>query len=315
MKSWIRTLLIVSVLFALVATFYPSITSAAGDSTTRTEQVAFTVNNCLMISSNRQSLQTVEVRGNMTAAKITSPKTYPADNFNFTVTTPGHYTITLSFNYSSDYNVTITTTGDPSSSSSANPSTPIGVIRSVVTTHIPQYISHATYYVSSGPLLLTIELDVNALTVPAEVVNRTPWEDFLNWLARFGAAFPTWVKLIYLVLGLQFTLVGYTWIGFENRTREKNVPGSAFDFGNKVYLWSEVAQKFFLTTFLIIIVLMGGQFIGLSMLNVMFLLPVNMLSLWDLFVLCFAGGMVIIAYITKLILRKTLDWEPTFEEN
>jgi hypothetical protein len=288
--------------------------SAAGTAIERTEQMSMPVDSWLIITSNRQTLQTVEVRGNMTAAELTTPASYPTDYFNFTSISPGPYEIYLSFNYSSDYNVTIAT-----SSQSGNTGTGTAVeapasIHGIITAVSPRPVEYATYYVSSGQLLLTIELDVNPQNAASEIPNRPPWESFMDWLARFGAAFPTWVKLIYLLLGVQFATIGYTWINYENRTRMESAPGSVFDFGNKFYIWCEIFQKYCLTAFLIIAVLMGGQYIVLYVLNFMFLLPVNMLSLWDLFVLCFAAGMAVIAWLSKLILKKTLDWEPTFEE-
>jgi len=60
--------------------------------------------------------------------------------------------------------------------------------------------------------------------------------------------------------------------------------------------------------------LMGGQFVVLWVLQVMFLAPVSMLSLWDLYVLGFAGGAVILAYLAKFSMDRAFDLKPMFPE-
>jgi hypothetical protein len=172
----------------------------------------------------------------------------------------------------------------------------------------------ASYYVSSGQLLLTIGLDVQAPDPSTSISGSTVWDSFTSWTARFGDAFPLWVKLLYVFLGLQFVAVGYKWIRFENSVREEESLTSRFDRGNLFYLWTEVLSKFLLTAFLVILVAMSGQFILLHVLRFMFLAQVNMLSLWDLFVLGFAAGMTAIAYVAKLCLEKWFDLKPLFQD-
>jgi hypothetical protein len=108
--------------------------------------------------------------------------------------------------------------------------------------------------------------------------------------------------------------VGYNWIGFENATREEESQVSKFDRGNLLYLWTEVVWKFLLTAFIVIAVVMSGQFVLLSVLRFMFLVQVNMLNLWDLYVLGFAAAIAGIAYVFKLAFEKSLDLKPLFQE-
>ena len=172
----------------------------------------------------------------------------------------------------------------------------------------------ASYYVSSGELLLAIDLNFKAPDPVTRVASSSPWDSFMDWTTRFGDAFPLWVKLLYLLLGVQFAAVGYKWIRFEDCTRDDDSHSSRFDRGSLVYLWSEVFCKFLLTAFLVIAAAMGGQLILVSALRFMFLAQVNMLSLWDLFVLGFAAGIAAIAYAFKLSLQKSFDLKPFFQD-
>jgi hypothetical protein len=127
-------------------------------------------------------------------------------------------------------------------------------------------------------------------------------------LFRFGS------KLLYAVLGIQFVAVGYKWIGFENDARRDKSSMSRFDRGNLLYLSSEVLYKLLLTAFLVIAAAMSGQFILLLVLKFMFLAQVDMLNLWDLYVLGFTAGIAVIAYCFKLLLQKSFDLNPSFED-
>jgi hypothetical protein len=42
----------------------------------------------------------------------------------------------------------------------------------------------------------------------------------------------------------------------------------------------------------------------------MFLASLDLLSLWDLFVICFAAGVVVIAYLIRFTLEKVFDLRP-----
>jgi hypothetical protein len=245
----------------------------------------------LSVSSNRESLQSVEITGNLSAIQLPSTERYPSNSFKTTSDAQGSYSITLTFDFPSEYNVAIV----------ANQS---NATRKQI----------ASYYFSSGQLILTIDLNFSAPDPIAAGAHGAGWSDFANWTARFGAAFPFWVKLLYAVLGIQFVAVGYKWIRFENDARRDKSSMSRFDRGNLLYLASEVLYKMLLTAFLVIAATMSGQFILLLVLRFMFLAQVSMLNLWDLYVLGFAAGIAVIAYCFKFLLKKSFDLNPSFED-
>jgi len=282
-----------AILAAIVLLVGASLTLAQAETSPIDQSESLTLNtgDLLLVSSSRESLQFVEIRGNLSATRFSSPPRYPTDTFNFTSSIQGHYTIRLAFSHPSQYEVTMTVKDSNS---------------------VKQ--ERASYYVSSGQLLLTIDLDVKAPDPATSIAGSSVWDSFTSWTARFGDAFPLWVKLLYVFLGLQFVAVGYKWIRFENSVREEESLTSRFDRGNLFYLWTEVLSKFLLTAFLVILVAMSGQFILLHVLRFMFLAQVNMLSLWDLFVLGFAAGMTAIAYVAKLCLEKWFDLKPLFQD-
>jgi hypothetical protein len=245
----------------------------------------------LSVSSNRESLQSVEITGNLSAIKFPSTEHYPANSFNTTSDAQGSYSITLTFDFPSEYNVVIV----------ANQSN--ATRKEIV-----------SYYFSSGQLVLTIDLNFSTPDPIIAGAHSAGRGDFANWTARFGAAFPFWVKLLYAVLGIQFVAVGYKWIRFENDARRDKSSMSRFDRGNLLYLSSEVLYKLLLTAFLVIAAAMSGQFILLLVLKFMFLAQVDMLNLWDLYVLGFAAGIAVIAYCFKFLLQKSFDLNPSFED-
>jgi hypothetical protein len=59
---------------------------------------------------------------------------------------------------------------------------------------------------------------------------------------------------------------------------------------------------------------MGGEFVILFLLRFMFLINLNLLSLWDIFVVGFAFGLVAIFYIIRLTFEKLLDLKPVEDE-
>jgi hypothetical protein len=264
---------------------------AQATSLERSESIVLSTGDWFSISSNRESLQLVEIRGNMSAARFSSAGAYPTTAFNLTSDAPAHYSVQLSFGYPTEYTVTITL--KPTDGATQE---------------------EPSYYVSSGELLLTVDMDFKTRDTIAPASSSSIWDSFSSWTTRFGDAFPLWVKLLYVLLGVQFLAVGYKWTKFENMRRGEDSLLSKFDRGNLVYLSSEILFKFLLTAFLIIAVAMGGQLILLSVLNFMFLAPVKMLSLWDLFVIGFAAGITMIAYTIKLCLEKSLDFRPLFQE-
>jgi hypothetical protein len=257
----------------------------------RSESVDLHTGDWLSVSSNRTSLRSVEIIGNLSAVIFPSALRYPADSFNLTSYAEGHYSVRLTFDFPSEYDVIILVKESNEARKEVD-----------------------SYYFSSGGLLLTVDLDFTALAPTTLGSHAVGWEDFTSWTTRFGDAFPLWVKLLYAVLAIQFVAVGYKWIRFENEARRDKSSMSTFDRGNLLYLWGEVVYKLFLTAFLMIAATMSGQFILLLLLKFMFLAQVKMLSLWDLFVLGFAAGIAAIAYGFKLCLEKSFDLKPLFQD-
>jgi hypothetical protein len=172
-----------------------------------------------------------------------------------------------------------------------------------------------SYYVSGG----SFELDVTAYFVAnapdaagAPLSSLSPWDNFANWMGSFGQAFPVWVKVLYLLLGFQFLAVGGLWI--RRASGRKEAATQRLDAGNKAYLWVDVAYKFLLTSFVAIVAIMGGELILLFVLRFMFLVSLSLLSLWDLFVIGFALGAVMIVYMLRFILEKAFDLKPLEDE-
>ena len=131
-------------------------------------------------------------------------------------------------------------------------------------------------------------------------------------MGKFGEAFPFWVKALYLVLGIQFFAVGGLWI--RRQTAKKEEEPQPLDSGDKAFLWIDVTYKFLLVSFLAIILIMGGELLGLFILRFMFLVSLDLLSLWDLFVVGFAGGILVIVYLARFTLGRVFDLKPIEEE-
>jgi hypothetical protein len=266
--------------------------ATAEQSIVRSQDVQVSVNDLLMITSNRTSIQRVLVQGNLSFATFNAPAKYPADSFAISASHPSSYALKFLFDYPSDYAVRLSTQGSNSTALSGN----------------------STYYVSGG----SFELDVNLVfnqrpNAQSEMVSTaSPGESFVGWLQKFGQAFPSWVKLVYLIFGVQFFTVGGLWI--KRETAKKEVAAQHFDVGDKAFLWVDVTYKFLLASFLAIIAVMGGEIFFLFVLRFMFLVSFNLLSLWDLFVICFAAGAVIIAYLARFTLERAFDFKPIEDE-
>ena len=258
----------------------------------RSESVQLNVGDSLVIHSNQLTIQQVFLEGNLSAASIAKPTRYPASNLEVNASAPGDYQLRVVFNQSTDYTVNL-------------------YVRQGGTDLIDNSTS---YYVSGG----SFELDVTAYFNPnaaqaiAQPSSVSPWDGFSSWTASFGQAFPAWVKVLYLLLGVQFLAVGGLWIRRESA--RKTAATQRLDSGDKVYLLVDVVYKFLLTSFVAIILIMGGELILLFILRVMFLISLNLLSLWDLFVVGFALGAVILVYMTRFVLEKAFDLKPLEDE-
>jgi hypothetical protein len=264
-------------------------TVSADQTLTRTQNIQFNTGDALLVESDRASIQQVFVQGNFSAANMTRPASYPTDSFQIQVFSPGNFELKFIFAFPSGYQVNLLT--KPSDArSNANNST--------------------TYYLSGG----SFELDVNAIfnahhTNSAIILpSVSPWDSFLQWIGKFGEAFPLWVKGLYLALGLQFFAVGGLWIARESKRKEK--AGQRFDLGDKAYLWVDIIYKFLLASFAAIIVIMGGELLLLFVLRFMFLASLELLSLWDLFVVGFAAGAIIMAYLIRFTMERVFDLKP-----
>ena len=258
----------------------------------RSETVELNVGDSLVLQTNRLAIQQVFLQGNLSGAVVEKPSQYPADYFQLNASAPGTYQLDVIFNQSSDYNVNL-----------------------YVKQNGTAVIDNSTaFYVSGGSL----ELDITAYfnPNPTQPVMQAPstsaWDGFASWMGNFGQAFPVWVKALYLLLGVQFMLVGGLWIRRESARKE--VAAQSMDKGDKAYLWLDVAYKFLLTSFVAIVAIMGGELILLFVLRFMFLVSLSLLSLWDLFVIGFAAGAVMIAYVIRFTLGKAFDLKPIEDE-
>jgi len=266
--------------------------ASADQASAHNETVELEVGDSVVLQSNRFSIQQIFLEGNLSAATLDKPARYPANYFQLNSSVPGAYQLQVVFNQSSDYNVNI-------------------FARQKGTNAI---YNSTDFYVSAG----SFELDVNVYFYSptgdgtAALSSTTPLDAFVNWMGNFGQAFPMWVKALYLVLGVQFLLVGGLWIRRESGRKEAAT--QPMDLGDKVYLSLDVTYKFLLAAFVAIVAIMGGELILLFVLRFMFLVYLNLLSLWDLFVIGFAAGAVIIMYLIRFTLGKAFDLKPLEDE-
>jgi hypothetical protein len=258
----------------------------------RTETVQLNVGDSLVLQSNRLSIQQIFLQGNLSAATIEKPLQYPTDHFQLNASASGTYQLRVIFNQVSDYNVNL-------------------YVRQGATNAID---NSTAFYVSGGSFELDVTAYFNANPTPAviQVPSTSAWDDFAHWMGSFGEAFPLWVKVLYLLLGVQFLVVGGLWIRRESA--RKDAATQPMDIGDKAYLWLDVAYKFLLASFVAIVAIMAGELILLFVLRFMFLVSLNLLSLWDLFVVGFAAGAVIIVYVVRFTLGKAFDLKPLEDE-
>jgi hypothetical protein len=294
-----RFFLFLVVLGVALATIGLQPIAVAGQSMVRTQNVQLYTGDSLLVQSDRPSIQRVFIQGNLSAANFTTPAGYPSANFQFRGYNASSFEIRLIFNYSSDYRVNLIAT--PANQTHHPP----------IQAPPAQAVNNDTsYYVSGGPF----ELDVNLVYVTrpntqlATIPVISPWDSFAGWIGKFGEAFPMWVKALYLVLGIQFFAVGGIWITRESRRRE--TAGQRLDVGDKAYLWLDVLYKFLVVSFAAIVTIMGGELLLLFVLRFMFLASIHLLSLWDLFVVGFAVGVIIIVYLVRFTLEKACDRKP-----
>ncbi len=294
---------------------------------TNTQSIELFVGGSIVVMSDRPSIQRTFLSGNLTAVSY-APDQYPTNEFAFTSMSLGVFTLRLFFDYPTGYKVRVQSSNQTTSSnilgrllSGGQPKPQPanftllpgpGVSPLVKTTLSSSSSNSTTYYLSSGPS----ELDIDALFVgrplSAGGLVQSPSIGFFSWTGSFGDAFPIWVKLLYFVLGVQFFIVGGLWIGRETEKRQSS--SRSFDFGDKVYLWVDVACKFLLVSFVALGLMMGGEFLVVFLLRYMFLITINAVMLWNLFSLGFALGAVVIAYIVRFTLERGFDLRPMSDE-
>ena len=285
---------------------------------TNSQDVQLLVGDQLVVTSDQNSIQRVFLQGNLTTANYSQPAQYPTNEFALTTSDAGTYDLKVLFDLQTSYIVNVYVQSNQSTItystanhhlSGAQPSrNPNSLISNQLGTN------STSYYLSGGPS----ELDVDVTFISRRYAGSTPLSyesastSFIEWMGNYGQAFPTWVKLLYLVLGIQFFAVGGLWIRRESSKKEST--GQYLDAGNKVFLWMDVTCKFLLTAFLAIITIMGGELLVLFILRFMFLVSLNLLSLWDLFVVGFAAGILVMAYLIRFTLEKGFDLKPLEEE-
>lgn len=258
----------------------------------RSQNVQLTVGDYLSVESDQTSIQRIFAVGNLSSTSLSRPESYPTDGFTLTASAPGSYYLRVLFNYTRDYSVSVV----------------VESAQSAATNHT------TTYFMSGGPF----ELDLNAtftsrqVSVAVPITEESPWDSLAGWMGNFSEAFPLWVKLLYLGLGLQFFIVGGLWIRRESSRKES--AGQQLDAGNKGFLWLDIAYKFLLVSFVAIIGIMGGELLILFILRFMFLVSLDLLSLWDLFVVGFAAGILVMVYLIRFTLEKGFDLRPLEDE-
>jgi hypothetical protein len=267
----------------------PTLTLAHADQpTTPTRDIRLFVGDSLVINSNQNSIQHVFLQGNLTVANLTKPAQYPANHFELTARHPGTYQLKVLFDSLTDYKIDLyVRTADQRATKNST-----------------------SYYLSGGPF----EIGLNATfsdrptNTPLATPSESPSHSLLDWIGKFGQAFPLWVKLLYFGLGIQFFTVGGLWIRRASTKRESSA--QRLDAGDKAFLWLDIAYKFLLASFAAIVAVMGGEFLILFILRFMFLVSLDLLSLWDLFVIGFATGAVIIVYLIRFAFEKVFDMKP-----
>lgn len=282
--SWI----LVTIAFLVAGSILPLGHSATA---TATENVNLYTGNKLVVSASQPAIQSVVVRGNLTAA-VLSNTTYPAKSFSLATNSTQLYTLNITFSYPSTYTSTI------------NINDPLAKTTS-------QYTS---YYVSAGDLILTLFVSFQPNPNAGGAGAPLSWSGVSGWFFQFGAAFPFWIKILYTILGAQFAFVGYRWIKFEDDRRRLEGHLPPLDRGNKIYLWIDVIFRILLTGFIISLVIMIGEVLVISVAQYLFFVNLNLFSLIDFFSLFFVAAVGTIIYLAREGLDKFFDLKPMMED-
>jgi hypothetical protein len=279
------------ILVALALVILTSITTSAyAAAPNPQENVSLYAGNKLIISSTQQSIKSVIVRGNLSAA-IVSNVNYPSKNFTLTTNSTQIYTLNVWLSYPSTYTTAIII-NDPAAATNS------------------QYTS---YYVSAGDVNLTIFATFQPAPSNGSGVPLS-WSSFFGWFGQFGNAFPLWIKILYTILGTQFAFVGYRWIKFEDEKRKIEGHLPPLDRGNRIYLWIDVVFRTLLAGFIISLALMLGETIIITVAQYLFFVTLNLFPLVDLFSLFFVAVLGLIIYLAREGLDRLLDLKPMMED-
>ena len=244
----------------------------------------------LTVKSDQPTIQRVVIRGNLSAASISS-LSYPARNFTLTSNATELYTLNLWLSYPGPYTTSIVLMDSSDGS----------------TTQLP------SYYVSNGDLNLTIFASFQ--TRPGTGTGAPlGWSSFYDWVGQFGGAFPLWVRILFLVLGVQFAFVGYRWVKFEDERRRLEGHLPPIDRGNKVYLWTDILFRGLLTAFAISLAIMVGEVLIILLAKYLFFVDLSLVSLVDFFSLFFVAALGSIIYLAREGLDRLLDLKPIMED-
>ncbi len=246
--------------------------------------------NILTVRSDQYAIRTVLIQGNLSAA-VVSPSAYPAKNFTISANSTQQYILDLWLSYPSTYTAFLETRNPASNS-----------------------VSQVTsYYVSSGDLNLTISAVFQQGPGPG-TGSPLGFNSFYDWLGQFGNAFPLWIKILYLVLGIQFAFVGQRWIRFEDERRglEGHLP--PLDRGNKLYIWTDIAFRALLTGFAISLAIMIGELLIILIGQYLLFVNLSLFSLLDFFSLIFVIAVAALIYLAKEGLDRFLDLKPIMED-
>ncbi len=285
MKAW-KTVLALLVMLQAIAL----VLSTHGATISPQESVSLYAGNKLVVKSDQTAIQKVVIRGNLSAATISSP-TYPAKSFTLSTNATQLYTLSIWLTYPGPYTTSINVNDQ----------------RAGTTSQV------TAYYVSSGDLNLTIIASFQA--APASGTGGPiGFASLYDWIAQFGGAFPVWVKVLYLVLGVQFAFVGYRWVRFEDERRRLEGHLPPLDRGNKVYLWTDVSFKALIAGFAISLAIMVGEVLIILIAQYLFLINLCLISLVDFFSLFFVAVLGSLVYLAREGLDKLLDLKPMMED-
>ena len=270
---------------AIMLLTFLGISSAFADSI-ETTHIAMRKGETLTVSCTSLAIESVYVHGNPSQIEPDFPKTYPTSEISFKAMSPGNLDLTITFQHSGDYRISVSILDA------------LGSLRDV-----------DNYYMSNGSFTVKIMVSIAASPAKVAQLQRFSSQDFSNWMARFGEAFPLWTKLLYLFLGFQFLFVGYERITFDDKIRQERRL-RPLDRGNKIYISVDVLCRFLLTCLAITAALMVGQVIFLMILRYFLLVTIELPSIWNLFVLAFGAAVTILVYLLRTVLRHKFEFAP-----